>query len=265
MAQCMCKLVLDVADRDGAQTVVARQGDNATRFLSVRLMSCGEPLCVEESATVIINVKNASGEVRAFEGAVNADGALILPINAWALRSVGTVQCDVSIFDAAGGRLTTPPFEIEVVSSLSAGDSLPGDTDGTDSITAKLIAQERMYVLTPTATAQGYLVEPLCNRKYALDLSGEDYAEAGNWKTISLVLPEPEDADSDNWILIYCHAPLRQKTAVSIDWGVADALLFADGEIPEITKGDFDIVCTHSRVAGKWQIGVLQYGSVVSA
>ena len=227
-------------------------------------MSCGEPLCVEESATVIINVKNASGEVRAFEGEVDADGALILPIKAWALRSIGTVQCDVSIFDTAGGRLTTPPFEIEVISSLSAGDILPGDKEGEDSITAKLIAEERMYTLTPIAAPQGYALEPLCNRKYALDLSGEDYAEGGKWKTISLVLPEPEDMDSDNWILIYCHAPLRDMIGVSIDWGVASELLFADGEIPEIIKGDFDIVCTYSRVAGKWQIGVLQYGSAVS-
>lgn len=265
MAQCMCKLMLDVADRDGAQTVVARQGDNATRFLSVRLFSCGEPLCVEESATVIINVKNASGEVRAFEGTVNADGALILPINAWALRSVGTVQCDVSIFDAAGGRLTSPPFEIEVVSSVAAADVLPGDGGGAESITARLIAEEGLYALTPRQTEQGFAISPCCNRKYTLDLSGEAYAESGKWKTISLELPEPTEAESDSWILIYCHAPLRGELAASLDWGEATERLFADGAIPEITKGDFDIVCTYSRVAGKWQIGVLQYGSVVEA
>lgn len=265
MAQCMYKMMLDVAERDAVQTVVARQGDSATRFLSLRLTSCGEPLCVEESATVIINVKNASGEVRAFEGSVSTDGALILPINAWALRSVGTVQCDISIFDAAGGRLTTPPFEIEVVASVSAGDILPGDEGGTDSITARLIAEERVYTLLPRMSGQSCVIAPDCNRKYALDLSGDEYAEAGKWKTVSLELPEPEDTDSDNWILIYCHAPLRERTAVSFDWGAADAILFADGEIPEIVRGDFDIVCTYSRAAGKWQIGVLQYESAVIA
>ncbi len=262
MAQCMCKMMLDVADRDAVQTIVARQGDSATRFLRLRLAAFGEPLRVEDSATVVINVKNGAGEVRAFEGEVNVDGTITLPINAWMLQSVGVLQCDASVFDAAGGKLTTPSFEVEVVASVAADEALPGDDDGGESITARLLAEEKVYDLTPVLEAAGYLLYPACNRKYALDLSADTYGSDGMWKAISLVLPTPADTASDNWILIYCHAPLRADGGASIDWGDASALLFADGIIPEITKGDFDIICTYSRAAGKWQIGAVQYETV---
>lgn len=265
MAQCMCKMMLDVAERDAVQTVVARQGDSATRFLQISLFSCGEPMTVEESVTVVLNAKNAAGELRAFEGEVCADGTLILPLSAWMLRSVGVVQCDVSLFTVSGGKLTTPPFEVEVVASIADDKALPGDSDDGASLTARLLAEEKVYTLDPVLREGGYSLHPLCNRKYALDLSRDEYASGNGWKSISLSLPVPEDTDSDNWILIYCHAPLRVLGAVSIDWGEASSLLFADGKIPEITVGDFDVICTYSRAAGKWQIGTVQYESVGEA
>lgn len=265
MAQCMCKITLDVAERDAIQTVVARQGDSATRFLQVFLLSCGEPMSVEESVRAVLNVKNAAGEIRAFEGEVCADGTVRLPLNAWMLRTVGIVQCDVSLFNAAGGKLTTPPFEVEVVASIAEDGMLPGDDDGGESLTARLLAEEKVYALDPVLQNGEYSLYPLCNRKYALDLSDDIYASGDGWRSLSLVLPVPEDTDSDNWILIYCHAPLRVMGAVSIDWGDATSLLFADGKIPEITVGDFDVICTYSKPAGKWQIGAVQYESVGEA
>ena len=265
MAQCMCKMTLDVTERDSIATVVARQGDSATRFWQVYLLSCGEPMSVEESVRAVLNVKNAAGEIRAFEGEVCADGTLLLPLNAWVLRAVGIVQCDVSLFNAAGGKLTTPPFEVEVVASIAEDGMLPGDDDGGESLTARLLAEEKVYALDPVLQNGEYSLYPLCNRKYALDLSDDSYASGDGWKSLSLVLPVPEDTDSDNWILIYCHAPLRVMGAVSIDWGDATSLLFADGKIPEITVGDFDVICTYSKPAGKWQIGTVQYESVGEA
>ncbi len=262
MAQCMCKMMLDVADRDGMQVVVARQGDSATRFLKLHLFSCGEPMPVEDGLTVVLNAKNAAGEIRAFVGEVDADGTLTLPLNAWMLHRVGVVECDVSLFDSNGGKLTTPPFEVEVVASIAGDETLPGDDPSGESITARLIAEEKVFALDPTPTADGFCLHPRCNRKYALDLSGDAYGVGDAWCELSLVLPVPEDTESDNWILIYCHAPKREATPVSINWGDAESLLFADGKIPEIRTGDFDVVCTYSRTAGKWQIGTVQYESV---
>lgn len=262
MAQCMCKMVLDVADRDAAQCIVARQGDSATRFVRLRLTSFGEPIRVEESAIAVLNVRNAANERLAFEGEINSDGSLTLPINAWMLQSVGVLQCDVSVIDVGGGKLTTPSFEIEVVASVAADDVLSGDELEGESIAARLLAEEKIFVLEPMLTGDGFALQPRCNRKYALDLSAESYASGDDWKAISLVLPKPESTASDNWILIYCHAPVRLSGSVSIDWGNSSDLLFEDGAVPEITKGDFDVVCTYSPSAGKWQIGIVQYETV---
>lgn len=261
MAQCLYKMALDVAVRDTLLSVVARQGDSDTRFLRMNLFALGEPLRVEESAIVVLNAKNAAEELMAFPGTVNGDGSLTLPLPAKLLKSTGVVVCDVSVITTTGGRLTTPPFEIDVVESVCDSDLLPGDDEG-GSITAEMIAKEKVFVLEPKDIDTGFLLEPLCNRKYALDLSSSIYAGKDGWKEISLQLPTPTDADGDNWILIYCHAPLREESFLTINWGNADELLFADGMIPEITKGDFDIICTFSKTAGKWQIGMVQYETV---
>lgn len=258
MAQCLYKMALDVAERDTLISIVARQGDSDTRFLRVSLFSLGEPLRIEEGATVMLNTKNAAGELMAFLGNVNSDGTLTLPLPARMLKSTGTVNCDVTVITAMGGRLTTPSFEIEVVASLADGDLLPGD-DNDGSITAEMLAKEKVLPLIPERTPTGFAISPICNRKHTLDLSGSEYGSDEGWKEISLLLPTPANPDDDSWILIYCHAPLREAANLSINWGDAATLLFADGIIPEITKGDFDVICTYSRVAAKWQLGVVQY------
>ena len=265
MTQCMCKLMLDVAERDTVHTIVARQGDHASRFVRLALFAFGEPLRVEENVIVLLNVKNAAGELRAFSGEVNCDGTLTLPLSSWMLRCVGLLQCDVSVIDAEGGKLTTPTFEVDVVPSLSADALLPGDSEGDGSITARLLTEERVFTLEPHLGLEGFELHPETNRKYALDLSGEAYREGDGFKAISMVLPPPDKENNDSWILIYCHAPVRAAGAVSIDWGAVSDVLFADGKIPNIMRGDFDIVCTYSRAAGKWQIGTVQYGTAGAA
>ena len=243
MAQCVCKLTVDVAERDAVQTVIARQGDSATRFLRVRLTACGDPMRVEEGAIAVINAKNAAGELQAFEGKVNPDGTLTLPVAAWMLQTVGTVQCDISVYDARGGRLTTAPFEIEVVAAVAADTVLPGD-DATESLAAQLLAQEKLFALEPVLENGGYGLYPLCNRKYSVDLSADIYGDGAGWKAFSLHLPAPADLGSDNWILLYCHAPLRGQSPISFDWGNAAELQFAEGKLPTVDMGDFDVICT---------------------
>ena len=260
MAQCMYKMVLDVTERDSMQTLVARQGDSATRFLRLHLLSLGEPIGVEETALVSLNARNAADEVRSFEGKVNADGSVTLPIGAWMLKSVGPVLCDVSVFDTVGGRLTTPTFEVEVIPSVADPDLLQGDTEGASGLTARIFAEERVTELLPvTDGADGFLLLPECNRKYALNLSGNRYAADDGFKKLALKLPDKVEENHDNWVLMYCHAPLIDNTQLTIDWGNREDVLFANGEIPSVTKGDFDIICTYSRAAKKWQIGIVQY------
>lgn len=265
MAQCMCKMVLDVSERDTLYTIVARQGDSGSRGIRLRLTSFGEALRVEENTIPVLNVKNTSDEVRAFTGEVNADGSITLPLTAWMLRTTGILVCDVSLFDEAGNKLTTPPFEVEVVASVVPGEVLPGDDDGGESVTAEIIAQEHQHELVPVKDNDMFLLLPQCRRRYTLGFLKAVHGDNDGWKHIQLVLPAVSGTDKENWILISCHTPSLECGPIPIDWGNADRYLFVGGTIPVIETNDFDIICTYSHHAGKWLIGVVQYGAAGEA
>ncbi len=261
MAQCVTKMVLDVSEREVVQSIVARQGDSGTRSILLRLFAYGELLRVEENSTVVLNVKNATEQTAMFAGEVNADGSVSLPLNAWMLREEGILTCDVSVFDEGGGKLTTPSFEIEVIASVLPDEVLPGDDEGGESVTAEIVQQERMLILKPTPFEGGFKLLPESRRHYTLDLTGNTYGTDDSWRHIELSLPPIDSDERANWVVITCHAPLRTCGAVPIDWGDGDRVLFVGSVLPEITSADFDIICTFSNGADKWQVGVVQYGS----
>ena len=265
MAQCVTKMALDVSERELVHTVIARQGDSRCRSILLRLFSYGEILRVEENATVVLNVKNSDGQTAVFAGTVHPDGSVTLPINAWMLQEAGVLVCDVSIFEEKGGKLTTPPFEIEVMSSVLPDEVLPGDDEGGESITAELIQQEKMLVLKPAQIDAGFMLLPASRRHYSLDLTNSMYGTEEGWRYFQLVLPAVPDLQSEQWVVITCHAPLRGGRALPIDWGELGQYLFAGATLPEIVTADFDIVCTFSCAARKWQIGIIQYGEVGDA
>ena len=261
MAQCVTKMVLDVSEREVVQSIVARQGDSGSRSILLRLFSYGELLRVEENSTVVLNVKNTTEQTAAFAGEVNSDGSVSLPLNAWMLCEEGVLTCDVSVFDEAGGRLTTPSFEIEVIASVLPEDVLPGD-DGGESVTAEIVQQEKMLTLKPVQIEDGFMLMPENRRHYTLNLTGNTYGTEDSWRHIELVLPPRDAGDNANWVVITCHAPLRTCGPVPIDWGDGNRVIFAGSVLPEIESADFDIICTFSNGAGKWQVGVVQYGGV---
>ena len=232
MAQCVTKMVLDVSEREVVQSIVARQGDSGSRSILLRLFAYGELLRVEENSTVVLNVRNATEQTAMFAGEVNADGSVILPLNAWMLREEGV---------------------------------LPGDDEGGESVTAEIIQQERMLVLKPIPIEGGFLLSPEDRRHYTLDLTGNAYGTDESWCRIKLMLPPRASAEHTSWVVITCHAPLRACGAVPIDWGDSNSVMFVGSVLPEIRSTDFDIICTFSSVAGKWQIGVVQYGNTGAA
>lgn len=265
MAQCVTKMVLDVSEREVVQSIVARQGDSGSRSILLRLFAYGELLRVEENSTVVLNVRNATEQTAMFAGEVNADGSVSLPLNAWMLREEGILTCDVSVFDEAGSKLTTPSFEIEVIASVLPSEVLPGDDEGGESVTAEIIQQERMLTLKPIPIEGGFLLSPEDRRHYTLDLTGNAYGTDESWCRIKLMLPPSASDEHASWVVITCHAPLRACGAVPIDWGNSNSVIFVGSLLPEIRSTDFDIICTFSSVAGKWQIGVVQYGNMGAA
>ncbi|MBQ3483134.1 MAG: hypothetical protein IJA78_03050 [Clostridia bacterium] len=260
MPQIVCKIILDVAINDGGQIIMAKQGDRGSRLLSVALTDNGASLPIEADAAVLLNVRRGE-ECAAFEGRVCPDGSALFALPSFALAEEGSVLCDVSVLDAAGGRLTSSHFQIAVEAAV-APDAAPSESEESD-LVAELLSEQILHPLLPTAGDGGFVLAPAVNRKYSVDLSDTGLITDKGWVPLSLQLPTPTSTAREHWIVLYCHAPVHESAgAITLDWGDASDLLFADGAVPQITMGDFDIICTYSATAARWQIGVVQYAAV---
>ena len=258
MPQIVCNISLDVSVNDAGQSIMAKCGDSGSRLLCVRFTDCGKELAINRHASVLLNIARGD-EQKSFAGAVDGEGRALFTIPLFALECAGKVECDVSAVDADGSRLTSSAFVIEVEESVCPSDTLLEAPE--DDVVGEWLASESLLSLVPERTLDGPVMRPAVNRKYRVDLSGDEYILDGAfWDILRLELPTPENVDKDAWILLYCHAPIHEVAGpVLIDWAQIPNATFANGGPPDLYSPDFDIICTYSHLAGKWQIGVVQY------
>jgi hypothetical protein len=70
------------------------------------------------------------GLSKGFEGEINADGTVTVPLHSWMLELVGTVVCDISVIDTAEDaekKLTTTSFTLIVEQAAWGGDGITSD------------------------------------------------------------------------------------------------------------------------------------------
>lgn len=144
MTNTIQEITLDVGRSNiPIQSVPAKQYDLASRFLKVRFTDKGETIVPAANSVVVINAERPDREAASFEGSINADGSVTVPITKWMLMQDGTVNVDISIIDGNSGRLTTLSFlRIEV--DRTAHDVLedePGEEEA--NIVVRLIAQNQ--------------------------------------------------------------------------------------------------------------------------
>ena len=113
MAEITKSIEVDVAKLNTFKAIVAKQGDNLSRYLKVQLLNETEPFNVDKEASASINVERIDGQAKAFAGTVNADGTVTVPIAAWVLEIEGQAKCSVSI-TVGDKRLTSTTFYVEV-------------------------------------------------------------------------------------------------------------------------------------------------------
>nr|DAJ08095.1 MAG TPA: BppU domain protein [Caudoviricetes sp.] len=127
MALIVKKLSVDVAQENIFQSIIAKQYDTDSRFLSVQLTNEGENIEVSPTSVVIINAVREDGESKAFAGTVNDDGTVTLPITYWMLELDGNVKCDISVIDSDQRKLTTTSFNISVEVAAYSGTDITED------------------------------------------------------------------------------------------------------------------------------------------
>ena len=132
MIEIIKELNIEVSKKNVFQAVVAKQYDMNTRFIKATLVDGGEKIYINQSETIIvvINAQRPDGESKGFDGVINDDGTVTVPLHSWMLDVVGTVTCDISVIDTAadnGKKLTTTSFTLLVEKAAWDNDGMTAD------------------------------------------------------------------------------------------------------------------------------------------
>lgn len=132
MIEIIKELEIEVSKPNVFQAIVAKQYDMNTRFLKVTFVDNKEKISINHSETVrvTINALRPDGLSKGFDGEINDDGTVTVPLHSWMLELVGTVVCDISVIDTATGdekKLTTTSFTLFVEQAAWGGDGMTSD------------------------------------------------------------------------------------------------------------------------------------------
>lgn len=132
MIEIIKELDIEVSKPNVFQAVVAKQYDMNTRFIRATFVDGKEKITIDPAATVkvVINALRPDGESKGFEGEVNEDGTVTVPLHSWMLELDGTVVCDISVIDIESDdnkKLTTTSFTLLVEKAAFGGDDITTD------------------------------------------------------------------------------------------------------------------------------------------
>ena len=158
MAQIIQKISVETSRPNFFQAIVAKQYDSDSRFLKATLLHEGNKIEIEPDSTVTINAKRNDGKSEAFQGEVNNDGTVTVPVNFWMLELAGTLFCDISVISSNKSRLTTSKFIVEVEEAACTNGDIsaeiitsivtvvPFDKGGTNAETVEEARQNLNYL-----------------------------------------------------------------------------------------------------------------------
>ena len=132
MIEIVKELKIEVSKPNIFQAVVAKQYDMNTRFIKATFVDGSDIICIPAAPTVkaIINAERPDGHSKGFDGVVNEDGTVTVPLHSWMLEMEGTVICDISIIDIAADdnkKLTTTAFTLLVEKASYGGGDITND------------------------------------------------------------------------------------------------------------------------------------------
>jgi hypothetical protein len=145
MAESNVNIMLDTVSRNRINIIYAVENDYGARFITATIMTDGKKKAIERAAVVTINAERPDGQRKAFEGSVNEDGTVRVPVTQWMLEFEGEVVCSVSVVTSTS-RLTTTHFYIQAQYSVWDGTSAPSADDPNKDVILEIIASENVRV-----------------------------------------------------------------------------------------------------------------------
>ncbi len=139
MAIIVKEIKLETTRQNLIQAVIAKQNDCNSRFLKVTFLDEGAIIPLHSTAKVTINANRKDGVAKNFFGEVNEDNTATVPLHSWILELDGNVECDVSILEDDGSKLTTTSFVVIVEKAACGSDNI--STDPQYDVLANLIEE----------------------------------------------------------------------------------------------------------------------------
>ena len=126
------ELKVEVSKPNIFQAVVAKQYDMNTRFIKATFVDGTDIIYIPSGPTIkaIINAERPDGQSKGFDGVVNDDGTVTVPLHSWMLEKEGSVICDISIIDTEADdnkKLTTTAFTLLVEKAAFGGSDITND------------------------------------------------------------------------------------------------------------------------------------------
>lgn len=122
------EIKIDVSREYGGRLLMAKQYDQNSRILRIRLTNGGEPINVDHTEYAIFKAQRIDGEHRTYEATVNEDGTISVTLTEWALEIGHNIRCEIIVVDAnAKRKLTSARFVIFVEASISPDEEMAED------------------------------------------------------------------------------------------------------------------------------------------
>ena len=123
MSQIIKEITLDLSKPNLIQTFTAKQGDVDSRFLKVKFVCDDAEVAISSDSSVKINAfRRFDGMADSFDGEVNEDNTVLVPLHQWMLEFEGLVESDVSVFNG-DKKLTSPTFHVKVEKAVNVDNT----------------------------------------------------------------------------------------------------------------------------------------------
>ena len=151
MAQIFLPIKVEVAKPNFFQAIVAKQYDNDSRWLEVTFVNEKDKIFIYPDSAAMINAKRNDGEEMSFKGEVMSDGTVVVPLTSWMLELAGTLECDISVINWEGKKLTSTKFTVEVERASCSDQSITEDENY--GVLVDLLTEVRQVKADATAAA----------------------------------------------------------------------------------------------------------------
>lgn len=129
MTEVIKKISVDLSRRGNTRLVFARQNDQGSRRVVIKLTDGGVPYKVPAGTVATVNILRADGSAAAMIANVTEDGEVELTLGLYALSVSGEAKCSVSLYGTGGKRLTSADFILDIQGELYSGDEPAEDPE----------------------------------------------------------------------------------------------------------------------------------------